>query len=581
MENNEKKKLKVIGRTCKHASTHTVNKRDFPRLSDDNNELMVIKEEVFLEDGTSRSNLKLVENAQRPYWIVKEAFRTFKDKREWLPKHKVDEHWSTDTMLDDNVNRVLGKRPAHRPNIRQTNRNPYVMGTDMTSAVWQRISYKQKWPEYHARPNKVAVYDIETDVIGKYALAKEEYGDAIIGATIAMHGKAVTVCLKDFVKAKSKDPEADFFRVLDRDMPDIKPRFDIQFIQVDSELDIITKIFDTLHEWQPDVVACWNLAFDVPRTASRIEAWQRNPKDYFCDPRIPEKYKSFYFKKDMGSKVSASGRKMNKSFYQCWHTVVAPASFTWLDGASSYWFIRSHKGNLPSGALDYILKKEIKRGKFDIDEAEGYRGLDKHIFMQENHPVEYMVYNLYDCVGILDLESKNNDMTMTIPSMLGVSEYRQFSSSPAKVMNNFTEFLLFKRGKVPGCTSDAMKDELDHYVVSEKNWIVALPTNNIANTGLQIVKEVPNDYSKVYIHCADLDVKSSYPTSTIIMNISRETTVLELSSIVGMEDSMRYRVGLNLMAGKTNAVSHCRYVHKLPGLFELRDIYRQSQSTLQ
>lgn len=573
MEQTNQKKQKILGRSCKFASTHTVNKEN-PRYKDDTDELMVIKEEVFLEDGTSRSRLRLVENAKRPYWIVKEAFRKFNSKREWMEKDKLVEHWSTDTLLDENVLRSLGKRQGHRSNLRQTNRNPYVLGTDMTSAVWQRINYKQKWPEYHGSPNKVAVYDIETDVISNYAMNKEEYGDAIIGATVAMHGKVVTVCLKDFVNKQTKTPEQKFFEVLDRDMPDIKPRFDIKFIMVDSEIEIIDIIFKTLHEWQPDVVACWNLAFDVPRTEARIRAWEKDPKDYFCDPSIPEKYKSFYFKRDQGSKTSASGRKMNKAFYQLWHNVVAPASFIWLDGASSYWFIRSHKGKLPSGALDFILKKEIKRGKFDIDEAEGYKGIDKHIFMQENHPVEYMVYNLYDCVGILDLESKNSDMTLTIPALLGVSEYRQFASSPTKVMNNFTEYLIFKRNKVPGCTSDEMKDDLDPYVVSEKNWIVALPTNNIANTGLRIVKELPNDWSKVYIHCADLDVKSSYPTSTIIMNISRETTVLELSSIVGMEEPMRYRVGLNLMAGKTNAVSHCRNVHKMPNLFELRDLYR-------
>ena len=77
--------------------------------------------------------------------------------------------------------------------------------------------------------------------------------------------------------------------------------------------------------------------------------------------------------------------------------------------------------------------------------------------------------------------------------------------------------------------------------------------------------------------CADLDVKSSYPTTGIFANISRETTVLELSSIEGVLEHNRYLVGLNLMGGNVNAVSFCQRVYGMPTLDEIREKFRSSR----
>ena len=52
---------KVIGRSCKFASTHIVNKERMGyAAADDHDDLLVVKEEVFFEDGTSKPNLTLI-----------------------------------------------------------------------------------------------------------------------------------------------------------------------------------------------------------------------------------------------------------------------------------------------------------------------------------------------------------------------------------------------------------------------------------------------------------------------------------------------------------------------------------------
>lgn len=72
-----------------------------------------------------------------------------------------------------------------------------------------------------------------------------------------------------------------------------------------------------------------------------------------------------------------------------------------------------------------------------------------------------------------------------------------------------------------------------------------------------------------------LDVKSSYPYTEIFLNISKATTMLELSSIEGVSEEVRRRVGLNLTGGDTNAVEFCTKVYKAPTLPDLLDSFKQ------
>ena len=587
---------KIIGRSCKFASTHTVNRRaKSGRWQDDKDDLLLIKEEVFYEDGTSHANVRMIENFNRPFWVTKKASRNHKSKKEWEELDKVQTFYSTQTMLNENVCRALGK-PIGQGSLRVTNRNPYVYGTDMTAAVWARLNYSVKYPEQHGSPNSVCFYDIETDVLGDFVLNdrdKEMYGDAIIGITCSYisnnEKKSWTGTLRRFVEKKSHQPEKEYWKIFDgtfsyiRADPSLNKKnlgVKCEFEMFETERELLIRAFEKLHTWQPDIASSWNISFDVPRTIERAKANRISPADLFSDPRIPDKYKQCEFIEDPGSKTSESNRTINKLFYQCWHMVRAPSSFRWVDACAVYWYIRKHNGNLKSAALDYVLHDEIGRGKFEIEEAAQYVKLEKHIFMQRHYPIHYMVYNSFDCLGLLEMENKKHDISVALAGAMGVSELEQVPSNPKKLMNNFMKFLYFERKKVLGCTSDQMVDELDQYIVPQSGWISTLPTNSLEYTGICCIDELPDLPTKVYVFCADLDVKSSYPTTGIFANISRETTVLELSSIEGVLEHTRYLVGLNMMGGNVNAVSFCRRVYKMPSLETIRSQYREKYKNL-
>lgn len=581
---------KIIGKSCKFASTHTVNRNYLRYNPDCRDDLLVVKEEIFFEDGTSKPNLRLVENFERPFWITKPAARKHKSKKEWEDLDNVQMFSSTQSLLNENVCRAL-RKPVGQGTLRVTNRNPYVYGTDMTAAVWAKMNYAIKYPEQHGSPMSVCFYDIETDVLGDFVLNdrdREEFGDAIIGITCSYisnnEKKSWTGAIRAFVEKKTRHPQEEYWKIFDEGIGHIRQPVSegglgvkCTFETFETEKELILRTFEILHSWKPDIASSWNISFDIPRTIARIEANGLNPADVFSDPAIPKKYRQCRFIEDAGTKTSESNRTINKLFYQCWHMVKAPASFRWIDACAVYWYIRKAAGNLKSAALDYVLNQEIKRGKYEIEEAEKYVKLEKHIFMQTNYPVHYMVYNSYDCLGLLEMENKNHDISIALTGAMGISELEQVPSNPKKLMNNFMKFLYFERHKVLGTTSDQMVDDLDKYIVPQTGWISTLPTNSLEYTGLKCIKELPDLPTKVFVFCADLDVKSSYPTTGIFANISRETTVLELNTIKGVNEPTRYLVGLNMMGGNVNAVSFCQRVYKMPTLDTLREQFRASR----
>ncbi|MFO5701862.1 hypothetical protein ACLBSN_32355, partial [Klebsiella pneumoniae] len=52
--------------------------------------------------------------------------------------------------------------------------------------------------------------------------------------------------------------------------------------------------------------------------------------------------------------------------------------------------------------------------------------------------------------------------------------------------------------------------------------------------GLQCVKDLPNYKTLIFCHIADLDIVSTYPNVSQILNIARETCVMEFSMMEGI-----------------------------------------------
>ena len=90
--------------------------------------------------------------------------------------------------------------------------------------------------------------------------------------------------------------------------------------------------------------------------------------------------------------------------------------------------------------------------------------------MQSKYPLEYIVYNFYDTLGMLELDEVTNDLSLTLPMFAGCSDWSNFNSQPRKTMDALHWYVQAK-GKIVGCTTGEMGDEYNEDVVDLTGWI--------------------------------------------------------------------------------------------------------------
>jgi hypothetical protein len=236
--------------------------------------------------------------------------------------------------------------------------------------------------------------------------------------------------------------------------------------------------------------------------------------------------------------------------------------------------VRTGKQEERSYGLDAILNKHLKRGKLKFTAADHLAKADWHIFMQKHYPVEYIIYNVFDCIGMELLDEKTKDLSVSVPSGAAMSDYSKFNSQPRRVVDKLHYFVM-ERGKIIGTTSDEMSLEFDMQTISLKDWIVMLPAHLVADNGLKIILEYPELASNIRIHIGDLDVSASYPNGESVFNISKETTRKELISVDGVSESVRRMQGINLSGGATNAVEFCTGMFKMPQMTQWLEAYQR------
>jgi len=95
-----------------------------------------------------------------------------------------------------------------------------------------------------------------------------------------------------------------------------------------------------------------------------------------------------------------------------------------------------------------------------------------------------------------------------------------------------------------------------------------------APNGLTCIKEIPNYRTLIFAHVADLDIVSTYPNVSQLLNIARETCVMEFCIMKGITEEHRREVGVNLTAARTNAVEICEKILGAPSLDQLLEGFK-------
>ena len=590
--------------------------------------LVLVKERVHLKDGATVSRMVPKINVKKSFYITREGHQNHHEKKEWEDRNKVQRYQSTQVLLADNVARALGQTPGFM-RLGMLNRNPYVYGTDIMPTVLVKHKYIKDYPDYNdARYDADnAVLDLETNTVfehlhpddqamcrkfddkigdvqrrmdfmrlqqeeanqkpdGKKAakriaeqlkLAREEvvqlqaerkpYEQPIISGSLTMKDKVFIAVTKRFAQ-----------RIQGKAVPVVEGLFDLYLSKykeernitleveiVENDFEVTRALLQRAHAWRPDFILIWNMNFDIPKMIESCKRHNEDPAYVFSDPKIPPEYKYFKYKEGQLQKTKADGKTYSQHVADLWHTVIAPASFYFIDSMCLYKKLRVTEAQQPSYSLDAILGRHLNLSKLKFEEADAYKGLEWHQFMQTNYPAEYLIYNAFDCIAVELLDEDQTDIKK-MRILLGHSDLIKFPSTPRRLADDLHFVCEEEEGKVMGSTSDQMVADEDELLPSLQGWICTLPSHLIHKRGLNLLEEDPNVETGLSVAVSDLDVAAGYPNIGIITNASRETTILEFCRIQNKSDDVYRRAALNLTAAQTNAVEVCRDILSMPDM---------------
>ena len=153
----------------------------------------------------------------------------------------------------------------------------------------------------------------------------------------------------------------------------------------------------------------------------------------------------------------------------------------------------------------------------------------------------------------MDLDAKTGDIASAFNTLAGISDYSNYNKNPRRIVDDL-HFFVMDRGKIIATTPDDIsKDPLNVYVLGMNQWVVTLPAYMIDN-GMNLFEDLENVKSMIYHSLADLDLESTYPNAQLVLNISKETTLLETGLIRDFTESQRRELGLLLTSGNTAAL---------------------------
>lgn len=532
-----------------------------------------VKEIVHKKNGEIVPRLVAIDNVKRPFYVTKPGFRKeYTQRKEWEEIAKLDKFKCRQFELPTAIARSLGEYPNPRNNLKQAVRSPYVYGADIPSTALIKRMYRKRYPN-HVTPYSVAVFDIEADVVHGHK--------KILMASLTMKSRAVIAITKEALKG-FPNPEENFRKALDKYIYNdeklgklIAPRnLKVEFCIAENDFDVIKITFQRLHQWKPDFLAIWNMAYDIPKIMECCDKYGIPHKEIFSDPSVPPEYRFFKFAKGQSQKVSDSGKTSSLDYHRQWHSVFTPASFWVMDPMCLYKQIRIGAQEEESYSLDYMLGKVLKLSKMKFSQADGLEKEEWHAFMQKFHMIEYAVYNLWDCISVELFDEATLDMQLSLAAQSVDSGFDVFNKMPRKIVEYLDEFIK-PYGRVMGTTSDQMSSELDEKTLSNTDWIVALNAIQIVDNGLCIFEDAPDIRTRLRRSNGDLDVTGAYPNNGIALNQSKETTKKELIDIVGVPEHIFRAQNMNLTGGSTNASQYVRTMMKGATHSEMLNLFHQ------
>ena len=562
-----------------------------PSRFNDYDDMLSVKEVVHTKSGDIKRRVTRVKNYERDFYVTKDRYRNHQQKKEREELGKLKRYTTNQRGLVKKVAKAIKR--GSKTSLSRLNQSPYVYGSDITAAAHLKKKYLDRWPDAKSMATLAGV-DYEWDVV-------KGHGEIITGA-YTQKGNIYVNATEEWLNGQyagsdgharlEKDVTKCFYEYKDKIFGGISEKYQKYIkacelpeggfkISVDKNAnagELVKDIIKRGHQHLPDFMSIWNMEADVKEMLKVLDKYGYDPEFVFSDPSIPDEYKHFKYRPPVKQKTTSSGKQSSKHNAEYWPIVEAPASFYVTDAMCLFCQVRVAAGKRASFAFDNILYEELGLHKLKPPGTEHLDGGAYHRYMQgtPSRLVEYLVYNIFDCLLLEVLDAKVLDIANSLPTLMEHSEYSIYPSQPRRIADDL-HFAIQKTGYVIGSTSDNMEEELDKYVPNMRKWIVTLAAHLIdEELSYNCIADAPEMHTNIYTFVADLDVTSSYPSATVFCNISKETTIYEVSRIRGLDDWTKREIGMLLTSPVANAIRICELAIGFPSLDTLADDFMKS-----
>jgi hypothetical protein len=458
----------------------------------------------------------VVQDPEVPIYIAKPQFRTNTIKKECEYKKNCDVYRTKTSKISETIFKAINGRIFYGYlHPKKMLSDPYVYGADIEYSA--RLKYAISKANKGARPTSYNIghLDIETDVTGSEQIILITFmngdGNTYVGVLKEFFAKGTVLTPSDtkedverkyaetIAKRRSQvdklwnKTEREFRSKLTDEAQKIYDKsnpIQVHLKVCDTETELITWIFDRIHECVPDFITIWNIAYDIPYILNRLKFRGIDPVTVFCHKDIPKHLRRCEFHLDKGKKDS--------HITDLWSWLHCTDYTCWIDAMCLYGRLRKAKGRDSSYKLNDIGAKEVGAGKLEFGEGEG------HYDMQMKHQVEYTVYNIIDVLILRVMELKTKDI-FNLVMLSGDSMLDEFNHEAIKLKNSFFVYL-DEKGMIPGTVGETLDQPFDVWL-HNRGGAVLDPERSFANISVASLEET-DDVGRVCRFVCDEDVTS-------------------------------------------------------------------------
>ena len=525
-------------------------------VSSNNNEevnnAVVVKEKILVRDDNNQEtwydHLNIFVDPVRPFWITSVPYRTHRYKKEFEDIDKLEMFTCHDSELTTKVAEALGYRSygSYKPykSLRTLCSSPYVYGADIKTEVLSKQKYVDKQPEGVVPLLSKGAFDIENEVNGdkRINLITFIHEHQIYTAALKEYCRIYDEATDTFTPATKEDCLKVINDVIGSEIT--KHNFTLNFSIHESELELITWIFDRIHECKTDFIGVWNIHHDLPLIIERIEALGGDVAEIMAHPDVPKQYRYASYKEDISK---------TDHFTDKWHWMSITGYSQFLDSMCLYARLRKVSGREVSYKLDDIANKELGQGKLHFGE------ITNHWRAQHYEFLPYIAYNINDVLIMMLMEWKNNDIG-SLMGLIPVTIPSQFSRQTTALSNDFF-YTGKKTGKLPAAVGDQMYTPWDTQYPKVGGTV--LPPDKAIGVGIEALEGI-NRSTQVTVATNDSDVTAMYPSTVQSFNVDKETMLISSLGINGYSHTASEKFFSDVLRPDLNAVDICSVFYGLP-----------------